>query len=244
MPCEGPQQIQGIQIQRLPSFCRRRMPLNHPKPFTYLITSGKTTPQTRPGDSDFSRLLKLVAAAVAAHVTLIQIREKNLNTRVLYDLTSQAALIAQASDTRLLINDRADVARAAGAAGVHLTGSSIEASVIRRTFGDDFLIGVSTHSVPEAQAGRDAGADFVVFGPVFATASKRTYGEPLGLERLEHAANSLAQFPVLALGGVTLDNAVRCFRAGAAGVAAIRLMNDSDQLTQVVAEIGVAFRSQ
>lgn len=181
---------------------------------------------------------------MAAHVNLLQLREKNLTTRVLYDLTLQAAEITRGSNTRLLINDRADVARSAGAAGVHLTAGSIETSVIRRTFGDDFLIGVSTHSLEEARAARDARADFAVFGPVFETASKRAYGEPLGLEKLEQVATTLTQFPVLALGGVTLDNAAGCFRAGAAGVAAIRLMNDPDQLARVVAEIGARFRSQ
>jgi thiamine-phosphate pyrophosphorylase len=220
------------------------MPFHQLKPIIYLITSGETTPQTTPGDKDFSRLLNLVAAAVAAHVNLIQLREKNLSTRVLYDLTLQAARITRGSNSHLLINDRADVARSAGAAGVHLTAGSIEASVIRRTFGDDFLIGASTHSLAQAQAARDAGADFAVFGPVFETASKRVYGEPLGLEKLEQVTTTLTQFPVLALGGVTLDNAAGCFRAGAAGIAAIRLVDDPDQLERVVAEIRARFRSQ
>jgi thiamine-phosphate pyrophosphorylase len=220
------------------------MPLRQQNPITYLITSGETTPQTTPGDKDFSRLLNLVAAAVAAHVNLLQLREKNLSTRVLYDLALQAVEITRGSNTRLLINDRADVARSVGAAGVHLTAGSIEAPVIRRTFGDDLLIGVSTHSLEEARAARDGRADFAVFGPVFETASKRAYGEPLGLEKLEQVTTPLAPFPVLALGGVTLDNAAGCFRAGAAGVAAIRLMNDPSQLAQVVAEIEARFRSQ
>jgi len=201
------------------------------------------TAQTAPTDSDFSRLLDLVAAAVAAHISLLQIREKNLSTRVLYDLTLQAATMTRGSKTRLLVNDRADVARSAGAAGVHLTGGSIEASIIRRTFGDDFLIGVSTHSLEEARAARDARADFAVFGPVSETASKRVYGEPLGLEKLEQVATALTPFPVLALGGVTLGTADDCFRAGASGIAAIRLMNDPQQLTQVVEEIEEKFRS-
>lgn len=220
------------------------MLLHQQNPITYLITGGETTPQTTPADKDFSRLLDLVAAAVAAHVNLVQLREKNLSTRVLYELTLQAAEITRGSNTRLLVNDRADVARSAGADGVHLTAGSIETSVIRRTFGDDFLIGVSTHSLEEARAARDARADFAVFGPVFETASKRAYSEPLGLDKLEQVATSLTQFPLLALGGVTLDNAAGCFRAGAAGVAAIRLMRDPDQLARVVAEIRAKFRSQ
>lgn len=180
---------------------------------------------------------------MAAHVNLLQLRERNLVTRVLYDLTLQAVEITQGSATRLLINDRADVARSAGAAGVHLAGESIETSVIRRTFGDDFLIGVSTHSLEQARAARDAGADFAVFGPVFETASKQAYGEPLGLAKLAQVTTTLMEFPVLALGGVTLDNTAKCFRAGASGVAAIRMMHDPDHLARVVAQIGAEFRS-
>lgn len=181
---------------------------------------------------------------MAANVNLLQLREKNLTTRVLYDLTRQAAEITAGSNTRLLVNDRADVAQSAGAAGVHLAAGSIEASVIRRTFGDDFLIGVSTHSLEEARAANEARADFAVFGPVFETPSKRAYGKPLGLEKLEQVAIALPQFPLLALGGVTLDNTSGCFCAGAAGVAAIRLMNNPDQLARVVSEIEARFRSQ
>ncbi len=180
---------------------------------------------------------------MAAHVNLFQLREKNLSARVLYELTLRAAQITRGSSTQLLINDRADVARSAGAQGVHLTAGSIETSVIRRTFGDDFLIGVSTHSLEEARAARDARADFAVFGPVFKTISKGAYGEPFGLEKLEQVATTLTPFPLLALGGVTLDNAAGCFRAGAAGVAAIRLLNDADQLARMVAEIEARFRS-
>ena len=219
------------------------MPLHQQTPITYLITSGETNPQTAPGDKDFARLLNLVSAAVAAHVNLIQIREKNLSTRVLYDLTQQAAKITRGSKTRLLINDRSDVARSAGADGVHLTTGSLEASVVRRTFGDDFLIGVSTHSLEEAREARDARVDFAVFGPVFETDSKRAYGEPLGLKSLEQLTTALPQFSILALGGVTLDNAAGCFNAGAAGVAAIRLMKDPAQLARVVTEIEARFRS-
>ena len=217
--------------------------LQQKRPITYLITSGETTPQTRPGDKDFSRLLNLVDAAVAAPVNFLQIREKNLSTRVLYELALQAARITRGSGTRLLINDRADVARSTGADGVHLTGRSIEPSIIRRTFGDEFLIGVSTHSLEEARAACDGGADFAVFGPVFETESKRVYGNPVGLEKLIQVTAALPEFPLLALGGVTLENAESCFRAGAAGVAAIRLFSETNELARVVAKIDERFSS-
>ena len=213
------------------------MPLNLTKPILYLITSGQTTLQTTPQGESFSRLLKLVEAAVNAEIDLIQFREKNLSTKVLFDLTSRAATIARGSHSRLLVNDRADVAQAAGAAGVHLTSRSIQASVIRKTFGDEFLIGVSTHSIDEVQVARSGGADFVVFGPVFETASKVEYGPPHGLERLREVTSSVPAFPVLALGGVSLDNVGDCFRAGASGVAAIRMFEDPSQLGRIVQAI-------
>jgi len=210
------------------------MPLDLHKPITYLITSGETTAGTTPSTEDFSRILQLVEAAVAAGITLIQLREKNLNARVLFELALQSAQITRGSATRLLINDRADVARGAGADGVHLTTRSLEPRTVRRTFGEEFLIGASTHSLAEARAAREGGADFVVFGPVFETVSKRMYGEPVGLEKLSEAARELGPFPIIALGGVTLENALDCLRAGARGVAAIRLFNDPARLSQIV----------
>lgn len=173
-------------------------------------------------------------AAVAAKIDLIQIREKLLSAKVLHQLATSAAAITSGSCSKLLVNDRADIARAAGADGVHLTSSSLPPNVIRRTFGADFLIGVSTHSLEEATAASRSGADFIVFGPVFDTFSKRQYGEPVGLEKLREVSSKLAPFPVLALGGVTMANAGDCIQAGAAGIAAITMLSDQLQLDQVV----------
>jgi len=153
---------------------------------------------------------------------------------VLYELAARAAALTRGSFTRLLVNDRADIAQAAGADGVHLTASSLEASIVRTTFGADFLIGVSTHSLAEARAARDGGADFAVFGPVFETAAKLTYGEPAGLEKLAEAAHELSPFPIIALGGITLTNAPNCLDAGASGIAGISLFNQCSDLHRVV----------
>ena len=162
-------------------------------------------------------------AVVAAAVSLVQLREKSLSARVLYELTTRAAAIAKASTTRVLVNDRFDVARAAGADGVHLTSRSLPPSVVRSICGPDFLIGVSTHSLEEALNARTEGADFIVFGPVFETPSKRIYGAPQGLERLREVTNALHGFPVLAIGGINRDNAAQCLSAGASGIAGISM---------------------
>ena len=129
----------------------------------------------------------------------------------------------------MLVNDRFDVARAAGADGVHLTSVSLPARVVREVCGPEFLIGVSTHSLEEAREARAGGADLVVFGPVFETESKRAFGPPQGLEKLQRVTSELQGFPVLAIGGVTLDNAGSCYAAGASGFAGISWFSKSDR---------------
>jgi thiamine-phosphate pyrophosphorylase len=205
-------------------------------PIIYPITSGTTTPQTTP------EILRLVQAAVNAEVPLFQIREKSLPARVLYELTRRAAEISRGSKTRLLVNDRSDIARVARADGVHLTTRSLPAQVVRDLYGPEFLIGVSTHSLSEAEAARKAGADFVVFGPVFETESKRGFGEPQGLDKLLAVTRALADFPVVAIGGITLENVEECFAAGARGVAAIRMLSDAETMASTVDTIRSSFR--
>jgi thiamine-phosphate pyrophosphorylase len=137
----------------------------------------------------------------------------------------------------LLVNDRFDIALAAGADGVQLTAQSMTADVVRAVCGSKFLIGVSTHSLGECRVARDKGADFVVFGPVFETESKRVFGPAQGVERLAEVTTELAGFPVIAIGGVTRENAAKCFHAGAAGIAAISLLSDPGTLAATIEAI-------
>ena len=178
---------------------------------------------------------------MAAAIDLVQIREKNLSARILYQLATSAAAITGGSATKLLVNDRSDIAFAAGGDGVHLTTHSLRTEVVRGTFGEEFLIGVSTHSLTEAIAARRNGADFVVLGPVFETPSKNEYGEPLGLSSLAQVASELSPLPVLALGGLEMSKVADCIKAGAAGVAAIRMFSDPDRLSDVVKNIHEKF---
>lgn len=173
--------------------------------------------------------------AVDARIDLVQIREKNLGDGVLFELAAHAAAFTRGTETRLLINDRSDIAAAAGADGVHLTTSSLPSNVVRATFGEGFLIGASTHSLAEAELARQSGADFVVFGPVFDTPSKSQYGEALGLANLARVCAELSPFPILAIGGVTITTVEDCFRAGARGVAAISMLQS--RLADVADEI-------
>ncbi len=205
-------------------------------PISYLITGGgrATNADTHASSAEFARLLSLIRAAVEANVTLIQLREKLLRPRVLFELATRAVELTRGTATRLLVNDRADIALAAGADGVHLTTRSLDVSIIRRLAPADFLIGVSTHTIAEAREAREGGANFAVFGPVFETPSKRTYGSPVGLEALREAAQALAPFPLLALGGVNYERIPQVIAAGAAGIAAIRLFSDVPNLRNVM----------
>lgn len=183
-------------------------------------------------------VLRKCREAIAAGVDWIQIREKDLPTCALLALARRAVDAARGSATRILVNDRLDVSLAASAAGVHLGGESLPvAEVVRwRQQGHaptDFLIGASCHSSAEAVAAESAGADYLFFGPVFASPAKLPYGPPQGLERLGEVCRRVRS-PVLAIGGIALDNAAECLRAGVAGLAAIRLFQESPDLAEVV----------
>jgi len=210
------------------------------RPLLYYITDRKALPARRGGEGQ--DVLPVIEAAIRAGVDMIQIRERDLPTRELLALVERALALAANTPTRILVNDRLDVAQAAGA-GLHLPAHSFPVAAVRRRVGRGLLIGASTHNLDELQAAEQGGADFAVFGPVFATSSKPArplggpdYGPPVGLEKLSEAVRAV-RIPVLALGGVTLENAKECLRAGAAGVAAISLFQTASDLVALVASL-------
>ena len=181
-------------------------------------------------------LLRKIRDIASADVDWVQIREKDMSARELGSLTRQALDVNRASGTRILVNDRLDVALAENADGVHLPESGLPVREIRRLLQtvplarelkEDFLIGVSCHSPEAAHAAARDGADYIFFGPIFATPSKAQYGAPQETSRLAEVCGSV-NIPVLAIGGITLKNAASCLAAGAAGIAAIRLFQDAD----------------
>jgi thiamine-phosphate pyrophosphorylase len=171
-----------------------------------------------------------VRQALEAGVDMAQIREKDLEARELYDLARAARAPGRG---KLLVNSRVDVALSAGADGVHLPSSAPAPQDFRAIAPPGFTFGASCHSVDEVRAAEQEGADFAVFGPVFETPSKRAYGPPLGLEGLREACRA-ARIPVLALGGITLENAHACLDSGAAGIASISLFQAAARVEHVV----------
>ena len=181
-------------------------------------------------------LLEHLSRLLEAGLDLLQIREKDLPARELFQLTEAVLKLPNVRGTRVLVNSRVDVALAVGAHGVHLPAGAVSASNIRSVTPKDFLVGTSCHSADEVRRAEAEGADFTVFGPVFETASKGQYGPAQGLEALGEACDRV-KIPVLALGGVQLENASQCLGRGAAGIAAISLFQRSPSVTETVAAL-------
>jgi thiamine-phosphate pyrophosphorylase len=177
----------------------------------YLITDRAAAPRP-PAD--------VVEECLAAGLRAVQLREKDLEARALLALADTLREATQRHGARLIVNDRADVALAAGADGVQRTHASLPVSALREITPPGFLVGASVHSEAEAREVAAQGADFIVFGPVYDTASKRRYGPPQGLAALEAVTRAVDR-PVLAVGGLTPERVADVLAAGAAGVAVI-----------------------
>jgi thiamine-phosphate pyrophosphorylase len=186
-------------------------------------------------------VLARIRMAAEAGVDWVQIREKNLAGRDLMELARDAVQALDAAAgvsasgarfvTRVIVNDRLDVALASGAAGVHLGRESVSAREVVRWCRSgnapaEFLVGVSCHSLEEAREAESGGANYIFFGPVFDTPSKRGMGEPQGVARLAEICSGVG-IPVMAIGGVGVENGREGIRAGAAGIAAIRMFQDA-----------------
>jgi thiamine-phosphate pyrophosphorylase len=190
-----------------------------------------------PGQSnspDLTPLIKFAHRALIAGADMVQIREPDLPARDILDVIQSLTGPAQ-HHAAILVNDRADIA-ACTESGVHLTTRSLPVDVIRAGFSSEMLVGVSTHTLEEALAAQLGGADFVVYGPVFETASKKQYGEPVGIESLRAVTTGLT-IPVIALGGISASNFRQVLAAGASGVAGISMFIEAPDLENLVADI-------
>jgi len=165
-------------------------------------------------------LEEAVEACLGAGLKAVQLREKDLAARDLLSMARGLRESTRRHGAKLLVNDRADVALSVGADGVQRAGTSLPVSALRAISPQGFLIGASVHSLAEARAAEVESADFLLFGPVYDTPSKREYGPPQGLSALEHVTSAV-RLPVFAVGGVTPARVSEVTRAGASGVAVI-----------------------
>ena len=204
------------------------------------------TPGARQPTEDRRQVLNFVTEGIRAGADWVQIREKDLSAKDGLTLTREAVESARSTKrhVQILVNDRLDVALAAGADGVHLAGQSIPTASIAhwRRNGNaprNFLVGVSCHSLEEVQLAEASAANYVFFGPVFETPSKKAFGAPQGVERLAAVCRAV-NIPVIAIGGVDETNAAECLRADASGIAAIRLFegqHNSAALAELISRL-------
>lgn len=237
----------GLRLQPVRA-CSKLVDSRHP-PILCYVTDRRTLdlPAVQGRLREFVNSIETV---VAAGVDWIQIREKDLSARELTWVTrkilgflrdDRAPTATWRHDARIIVNDRLDIALAERAGGVHLAENSLPVLGARRlvemrSAGHDFLVGASCHSLEAAKLAESEGADYLFFGPIFATPSKARFGAPQGLERLTAVCDSVP-LPVIAIGGITLENASPCVAAGAAGIAATRLFQEASDPASIVATL-------
>jgi thiamine-phosphate pyrophosphorylase len=200
------------------------LPAKASKPIVCYVTDRKILAR----DNSVGALIEKIRVAVAAGADWVQIREKDLQARDLLALVRDAVT---AGSARVIVNDRVDVALAAGAAGVHLSHASVTAREVVHwcragNAPANFLVGVSCHSLEGAREAESAGASYTYFGPIYETPSKIPFGAPHGVVELAAVCEAV-NIPVIAIGGINESNAAECFRAGAAGIAAIRMIQNA-----------------
>ncbi|GBE02915.1 thiamine-phosphate synthase [bacterium BMS3Bbin06] len=180
-------------------------------------------------------LLEGIEEALKGGIRAIQLREKDLSVRELLVLAAELRELTSRYDARLFINDRVDVAMVVEADGVHLGAGGMPVDSVRRLTGGEMLIGVSTHSLGDAEAAERAGADFITFGPVYETPSKMKYGPPQGPEKLRKVAGNI-RIPVFAIGGIKKEKIGEVRDAGARGIALISGILASDSINKETEE--------
>ncbi len=176
-----------------------------------------------------------IRQAVSAGLPAVQLRERDLSTSELFSLVQEIRSIMTSHAVPLIINDRVDLMMALNLDGVHLRSDSLSPALVRRLIGPQRLLGVSTHSTEEVRRANQAGADYVVFGPIFETPSKRSFGSPLGLGLLAEACRQ-SSIPVFAIGGITCERVRIVRQAGAHGIAAIGALLTREDIGAAVNE--------
>lgn len=182
----------------------------------------------------------LVRAALAGGTPAVQLRAKQSTGREMFELAASLVRETRAAGALLFVNDRVDVALAAGADGAHVGDEDLPLAAARRATPPGFLLGRSVETVEQARRAERDGADYLGVGPVFRTGSKPDAGAPIGTSRVAEIAHA-ARIPSVGIGGITAVNSAEVLRAGAAGVAVIRaVLGDPDPEVAARALLGGA----
>lgn len=193
-------------------------------------------------DSKLSRAGNVsdVILAVACKVGVVQYRNKNAETRGMYEEALRLREICR--DTVFLINDRVDIALAADADGVHLGQSDMPCPAARKLLGPEKIIGITVHNLSEAQQAQDVGADYLGVSPIFPTATKTDAGKPAGISLIEEIRDHV-DIPLIAIGGINHSNAVDVIKAGADGLCAISSVIAKENVSAEIKKFQDLFRA-
>ena len=183
-----------------------------------------------------AKLADIISQAIDGGVETVQLREKDLSTVELYILASKIREITREKGANLIINDRVDIALAVDADGVHLGWQSLGIEIVRKMIGHDKLIGFSAHNLQEAEKAENSGADYVTISPIFETANKDYFIEPLGIEKIGKIKEEIA-IPVIALGGINENNVSSVLENGADGIAVISAILQSEDSRQSASKL-------
>lgn len=201
----------------------------------YLITD-RTQTRERP-------LVDILKSALDGGVRMVQLREKDLSGRELFNLAKELRELTSIYNAKLLINDRVDIALAVDADGVHLGQQGMSVQDARKAFSSSLItrhssptVSVSTHSLEEALQAESDGADFITFGPVYFTPSKSAYGHPVGIDKLKEVAK-VVNIPIFALGGIKRESIDEVLNTGAYGVAMISAIMAANDVKKAVEEV-------
>lgn len=200
----------------------------------------KIYPLTDVSIAGFSHL-EQVRKLVAGGATLIQLREKRAAPRDFYESAKAVIEFARAQNVKIIINDRVDIALAARADGVHLGQDDLPIAAARKILGGKAIIGFSTHTLAEAEAAARLPIDYIAVGPIFQTFSKENPDPILGLENLKKARQAVGGFPLVAIGGISVENAASVLQNGADSLAVIgAILNPPESVSEILKKLSRA----
>lgn len=202
-----------------------------------MFTLPKIYPITDTRISDISHV-EQVRKLIAGGAELIQLRDKHASPREFYEQAIECVRIAHERGVRIIINDRADIALAAKADGVHLGQDDTPPEKARVLLGDNAIIGFSTHSVEQAKLAARLPIDYIAIGPIFATSTKENHDQIVGLDGLKEVKEAVGNVPLVAIGGIDESNLHEVFAAGADSAAMIgAIISDAEQITSQVTRL-------